>query len=197
MSRHAALRMIQRRTRRAGVLTPFYCHSFRAIGFTDCLMSGGRLEEAQKMANLVSAKTTKLYDRRDGEPTLAYDLGLLPGFLLMNGYWMAHLYARLESPVLLLYNTVFKSPFRGDQDFDCLHLTADFGPTTCTSPSPSPRRRRCSRRFPRATCGWRPHYDLLLVGLRRLVDLKRANWRSQSRVWATLRGRSRPGPAKA
>ena len=70
MTRHAALKMIQRRARHAGVLTPICCHSFRATGITNYLLNGGTLEKAQKMANHESAKTTKLYDRRDDELTL-------------------------------------------------------------------------------------------------------------------------------
>ena len=70
MTRHAALKMIQRRARHAGVLTPICCHSFRATGITNYLLNGGTLEKAQKMANHESAKTTKLYDRRDDDLTL-------------------------------------------------------------------------------------------------------------------------------
>jgi site-specific recombinase XerD len=70
MTRYAALKMIQRRARKAGILTPICCHSFRATGITNYLLNGGTLEKAQKMANHESAKTTKLYDRRDDELTL-------------------------------------------------------------------------------------------------------------------------------
>ena len=70
MTRHAALKMIQRRARRRGSWTPICCHSFRATGITNYLLNGGTLEKAQKMANHESAKTTKLYDRRDDELTL-------------------------------------------------------------------------------------------------------------------------------
>jgi site-specific recombinase XerD len=70
MTRHAALKMIQRRARKAGIATPICCHSFRATGITNYLLNGGTLEKAQKMANHESAKTTKLYDRRDDELTL-------------------------------------------------------------------------------------------------------------------------------
>jgi site-specific recombinase XerD len=70
MSRYAALKMVQRRARKAGILTPICCHSFRATGITNYLLNGGTLENAQKMANHESAKTTKLYDRRDDELTL-------------------------------------------------------------------------------------------------------------------------------
>ena len=39
-------------------------------GITNYLLNGGPLEKAQKMANHESAKTTKLYDRRDDDLTL-------------------------------------------------------------------------------------------------------------------------------
>lgn len=70
MTRYAALKMVQRRARKAGILTPICCHSFRATGITNYLLNGGTLEKAQKMANHESAKTTKLYDRRDDDLTL-------------------------------------------------------------------------------------------------------------------------------
>lgn len=70
MTRHAALKMIQRRALEAGVNTPVCCHSFRATGITNYLTNGGTLEKAQKMACHESAKTTKLYDRREDELTL-------------------------------------------------------------------------------------------------------------------------------
>jgi site-specific recombinase XerD len=70
MTRYAALKMVQRRARKAGILTPICCHSFRATGITNYLLNGGTLEKAQRMANHESAKTTKLYDRRDDELTL-------------------------------------------------------------------------------------------------------------------------------
>jgi site-specific recombinase XerD len=70
MTRYAALKMIQRRAREAGVNTPVCCHSFRATGITNYLSNGGTLEKAQRMACHESAKTTKLYDRREDELTL-------------------------------------------------------------------------------------------------------------------------------
>jgi integrase len=70
MTRFAAFKMVQRRARQGGLLTPICCHSFRATGITNYLLNGGTLEKAQKMANHESAKTTKLYDRRDDELTL-------------------------------------------------------------------------------------------------------------------------------
>jgi integrase len=46
MTRHAALKMIQRRARGAEILTPICCHSFRATGITNYLENGGTLDKA-------------------------------------------------------------------------------------------------------------------------------------------------------
>lgn len=70
MTRYAALKMIQRRAWEAEINTPVCCHSFRATGITNYLTNGGTLEKAQRMACHESAKTTKLYDRREDELTL-------------------------------------------------------------------------------------------------------------------------------
>lgn len=70
MHRMDTLRMIQRRTRDAGIATALSCHSFRVTGITAYLKRGGLLEHAQKMAAHASAKTTKLYDQRDDKVTL-------------------------------------------------------------------------------------------------------------------------------
>lgn len=70
MTRHDALRMIWRRARVAGIVTQLGCHSFRASGITVYLMNGGLLEHAQQMAAHESARTTKLYDRRNDKVTL-------------------------------------------------------------------------------------------------------------------------------
>ncbi len=70
MSRHAALKMIQRRAKKAGILTAVCCHSFRATGITNYLEHGGTLEKAQQMAAHESPKTTKLYDRTADAITL-------------------------------------------------------------------------------------------------------------------------------
>lgn len=70
MHRGDVLRMIRRRSRDAGITTALSCHSFRATGITVYLKRGGLLEHAQKMAAHASAKTTKLYDRRDDQVTL-------------------------------------------------------------------------------------------------------------------------------
>ena len=57
-------RMIRRRARKANISTPISCHTFRAIGITNYLENGGKLEDAQAMAAHRSPRTTKLYDRR-------------------------------------------------------------------------------------------------------------------------------------
>lgn len=70
MTRHAALKMVQRRAKKAGILTAICCHSFRATGITNYLEHGGTLEKAQQMAAHESPKTTKLYDRTSDAITL-------------------------------------------------------------------------------------------------------------------------------
>jgi site-specific recombinase XerD len=70
MTRHAALKMIQRRAKKAKILTAVCCHSFRATGITNYLEHGGTLEKAQAMAAHESPKTTKLYDRTPDAITL-------------------------------------------------------------------------------------------------------------------------------
>ena len=70
MSRQDARRMIVRRALQAGIITKLGCHTFRATGITVYLLNGGLLEYAQQMAAHESARTTKLYDRRNGQVTL-------------------------------------------------------------------------------------------------------------------------------
>jgi len=70
MSRHDARRMIVRRALHAGIITKLGCHTFRATGITVYLLNGGLLEYAQQMAAHESARTTKLYDRRNDQVTL-------------------------------------------------------------------------------------------------------------------------------
>ena len=70
MTRTDALRMVWRRARAAGIETELGCHSFRATGITVYLQNGGLLEHAQQMAAHESARTTKLYDRRNDKVTL-------------------------------------------------------------------------------------------------------------------------------
>src|SRR5277367_1801662 len=59
-----------RRAIAAGIITKLGCHTFRATGITVYLLNGGLLEYAQQMAAHESARTTKLYDRRNDQVTL-------------------------------------------------------------------------------------------------------------------------------
>ncbi len=70
MARQDARRMIVRRAVQAGIITSIGCHTFRATGITVYLLNGGLLEYAQQMAAHESARTTKLYDRRNDQVTL-------------------------------------------------------------------------------------------------------------------------------
>lgn len=70
MSANDAWRMIQRRVRDSGMAGRYGCHSFRGTGITNYLENSGTLEKAQQMAAHASAKTTKLYDRRNDQVTL-------------------------------------------------------------------------------------------------------------------------------
>jgi site-specific recombinase XerD len=70
MGQADAFRMVGRRAEAADIRTRLGCHSFRATGITEYLRNGGRLEIAQQMANHESARTTGLYDRRQGQVTL-------------------------------------------------------------------------------------------------------------------------------
>jgi site-specific recombinase XerD len=70
MTQADAWRMIRRRAADAGIKTAIGCHTFRATGITNYLENDGTLENAQKMAGHESARTTKLYDRRNDQLTL-------------------------------------------------------------------------------------------------------------------------------
>lgn len=70
MSQADAFRMICRRCEAAGLRAKANCHTFRATGITEYLRNGGKLEIAQQMANHESARTTRLYDRRNDEVSL-------------------------------------------------------------------------------------------------------------------------------
>ena len=70
MARQDARRMIVRRALATGIITKLGCHTFRATGITVYLLNGGLLEYAQQMAAHESARTTKLYDRRNDQVTL-------------------------------------------------------------------------------------------------------------------------------
>jgi integrase len=63
-------RMIQRRAAGADITTKIGAHTFRATGITAYLKNKGTLEHAQTIANHVSPRTTKLYDRRTDEISL-------------------------------------------------------------------------------------------------------------------------------
>lgn len=70
MTRSDALRMIKRRSRRAGLSATTCCHTFRATGITLFRENGGTIEAAQQIAAHVSPRTTKLYDRTEDAITL-------------------------------------------------------------------------------------------------------------------------------
>jgi integrase/recombinase XerD len=70
MSRKDALRMIKRRTKKAGLPARVCCHTFRATGITAYLENKGTIEKAQAIAAHESPRTTKLYDRTSDEITL-------------------------------------------------------------------------------------------------------------------------------
>src|SRR3954468_2533779 len=70
MIRQDARPMIVRRALKAGIITRLGCHAFRATGIAVYLLNGGLLEYAQQMAAHESARTTKLYDRRNDQVTL-------------------------------------------------------------------------------------------------------------------------------
>ena len=70
MSQADVYRMIRRRAKDAGIITPINNHTFRATGITTYLENGGSLENAQAMAAHESPRTTALYDRRGDEISL-------------------------------------------------------------------------------------------------------------------------------
>jgi site-specific recombinase XerC len=70
MAQQHDYRIIQRRSRQAGIKTRTGNHSMRATGITDYLKSDGTLEHAQTMAAHSSPRTTKLYDRRNDKTAL-------------------------------------------------------------------------------------------------------------------------------
>lgn len=73
MHRVDAWRMVQRRLEAAGIGggLGFGCHSFRATCGTNFLSNGGDLETCQQLMGHADSRTTKLYDRRSLQPTLA------------------------------------------------------------------------------------------------------------------------------
>jgi site-specific recombinase XerD len=70
MTRRDVYDKVRRRAKEAGIETAIGCHTFRATGITNYLVNGGTLEKAQQLANHESARTTKLYDRRDDKLSL-------------------------------------------------------------------------------------------------------------------------------
>jgi site-specific recombinase XerD len=70
LTRRHVYEMVQRRAKDAELETAIGCHTFRATGITNYLTNGGTLEKAQQLANHESARTTKLYDRRDDKLSL-------------------------------------------------------------------------------------------------------------------------------
>ena len=66
----AALRIIKRRAKDAGLPKEIGCHTFRATGITAFLANGGDLATAQRIAGHESARTTNLYDRTKNELSL-------------------------------------------------------------------------------------------------------------------------------
>jgi integrase/recombinase XerD len=70
LSRTDAWAMVKRRCRKIGLSPSICCHTFRATGITQFLLSGGSLENAQLIAAHSSPRTTKLYDRRSDQVTL-------------------------------------------------------------------------------------------------------------------------------
>jgi len=63
ISRVDAFRVVQRRSKTAGLDGRVCNHSFRATGITVYLENGGSLETAAHIAAHESPRTTKLYDR--------------------------------------------------------------------------------------------------------------------------------------
>lgn len=59
-----AYQRVQLHARHAGIENHITSHSFRATGITTYLSNKGSLEQAAKMANHSSTRTTQLYDRR-------------------------------------------------------------------------------------------------------------------------------------
>ena len=70
MTENDVLRMVKRRSKRAGLPASTCCHTFRATGITTFLENGGTIENAQAIAAHESPRTTKLYDRTGDKITL-------------------------------------------------------------------------------------------------------------------------------
>ncbi|MGB0906076.1 MAG: tyrosine-type recombinase/integrase [Maricaulaceae bacterium] len=63
--RNNAWAMVSRRAKAAGIAGNTKNHTFRATGITRFLETGGRLDDAQDIANHANVETTRRYDRRD------------------------------------------------------------------------------------------------------------------------------------
>lgn len=70
LDRRAALALVKRRARAAGLGDGVCNHSFRATGITVYLQNGGSVEKAMQLAAHESPRTTKLYDRTQDEVSL-------------------------------------------------------------------------------------------------------------------------------
>jgi integrase/recombinase XerD len=70
LHRRNALDMVKRRATAAGVAGEICNHTFRATGITAFRKNGGKLEEAQQIANHAEPRTTRLYDRSGDDITL-------------------------------------------------------------------------------------------------------------------------------
>ena len=64
------LEMVKRRARKIKLPATICNHTFRGTGITVFLENGGKLEDAQRMANHANVKNTKLYDRRSDDVTV-------------------------------------------------------------------------------------------------------------------------------
>ena len=70
LDRAAALKMIKRRAKNAGLPAEVCAHSFRGTGITEYLRAGGTLETAARIAGHASTRTTQLYNRLPDEVSL-------------------------------------------------------------------------------------------------------------------------------
>jgi site-specific recombinase XerD len=71
MTQPDAYRMIERRTRQAGIKTKIDNHSLRATGITDYLRNeSASLEKSRDMACHADTRSTGLYDRRAAAASL-------------------------------------------------------------------------------------------------------------------------------
>lgn len=71
LDRRDCWRMVKRRVKNAGLSDKITNHSCRASGITSFLLNGGLMEDAQFLAGHADIKTTRLYDRREKEATVA------------------------------------------------------------------------------------------------------------------------------